>query len=160
MTDSIGKEEEDQYSIFPKQTKNVTYEDLMKDLSVFEDVYKKYEIDQTSGILHDYYAVPSYKQATITTTPSWQQNPFSWHTTISTDSLKTYQTSPRVSKTDCKVEVTTDEGSIEHVTREELLKYIDERKIIKENELVRKLYERFQVALKLARSDDNGDQGV
>jgi len=71
-----------------------------------------------------------------------------------------YKSAPMVSKYEKKVEVTLDDGSVESISREELIKYIGERKIIQENEVVRKVYERYQVAVKLVRSDDNGDTGV
>ena len=41
-----------------------------------------------------------------------------------------------------------------------LLKYIDEQELVKSNELVRQSYERYQVAIKLVRSDDNGDTEI
>jgi len=46
------------------------------------------------------------------------------------------------------------------VPRSDLIKYISEQQIIRKNEVVRKVYERYQVAVKLVRSDDNGDTGV
>lgn len=79
------------------------------------------------------------------------------HKTWDTDS---YHYAPRLGRNDSKLEVTMDDGKIETVTREELIKYIGERKIVQENEVVRKVYERYQVAVKLVRSDDNGDSGV
>ena len=45
------------------------------------------------------------------------------------------------------------------ITREELVKYLEERRIREENELVRSLWERYQVALKLVRNSDDDDQG-
>lgn len=83
-----------------------------------------------------------------------------WTTTITTDNLARYQISPMLHKNDPKVEVRMDDESIESVTRAELVKYIRERKEIQENPLTRKLYERLQVALKLSRSDDNGEAGI
>lgn len=71
-----------------------------------------------------------------------------------------FKPAPMVGKHEKKVEVTLDDGSVESISREELIKYIGERKIIQENEVVRKVYERYQVAVKLVRSDDNGDTGV
>jgi len=49
------------------------------------------------------------------------------------------------------VSVSTRDGTIEHVTYSELVKYTEERKLIQENELVRALWERFQMAAKLAK---------
>ena len=57
-------------------------------------------------------------------------------------------------------EITTDDGSLEVLSRADLLKYISERKLVQTNEAVRKMYERYQVAVKLVRSDDDGDTGV
>jgi hypothetical protein len=153
MTDKADKDTKDH--IFGKKVTHVSVDDLFS-MDTFEDVYKKYLDSNVSGILPSTYTLPSNQ----TSAPSWTVSPNFWNTVVTTDSLKTYHISPRVKKNDCKVEVTMDNGSVEHVTRDELLKYISERKCIQENEIVRKLYERFQVALKLARSDDNGDTGV
>lgn len=49
--------------------------------------------------------------------------------------------------------------SYETVTREELVKYISDRKLREENEVVRKLWDRYQVAAKLVGSNDDGDHG-
>lgn len=57
------------------------------------------------------------------------------------------------------LDVALDDGSTETVTREELIKYISDRKLVRENEVVRTMYDRYQVAVKLVRSDDNGDTG-
>ena len=73
---------------------------------------------------------------------------------------ETYHYAPELKKSDSKLDVVMDDGKVETVTREELIKYIGERKIVQENEVVRKVYERYQVAVKLVRSDDNGDSGV
>lgn len=72
----------------------------------------------------------------------------------------TFKYAPRVDKYEKKVEVVMDDGSVESVSREDLIKYISEQRIVRENEVVRKVYERYQVAVKLVRSDDNGDTGV
>lgn len=71
-----------------------------------------------------------------------------------------FKPSPQVGKYESQVEVVMDNGSLETISRAELIKYIGERKIIQENEVVRKVYERYQVAVKLVGSDDNGDTGV
>ena len=84
-------------------------------------------------------------------------NQYSHNITWNTDS---YHYAPRLEKFESKLEVAMDDGKVETVTREELIKYICERKIVQENEVVRKVYERYQVAIKLVRSDDNGDSGV
>jgi hypothetical protein len=60
---------------------------------------------------------------------------------------------------DDRLDVHLGNGVTEWVSREELIKYISERKVIQENEVVRKVYERYQVAVKLVRSDDNDDTG-
>lgn len=67
---------------------------------------------------------------------------------------------PRVDKTEKTVDVVMDDGSVESILREDLIKYISEQQVVRENEVVRKVYERYQVAVKLVRSDDNGDTGV
>lgn len=89
----------------------------------------------------------------------WYSNSGYWPIKV-TDSYSNIRACPQVTRYDSEIIVTTDEGEHEHITRDEMLKYISERKLIQENELVRKVYERFQVALKLARSDDNGDTGI
>jgi hypothetical protein len=66
---------------------------------------------------------------------------------------------PRIKKSEKTIEVTMDDGSIESISREDLIKYISEQRIVRENAVVRKVYERYQVAVKLVRSDDNGDTG-
>jgi hypothetical protein len=71
-----------------------------------------------------------------------------------------FKAAPRVSKSEKKVEVEMEDGSVESISRENLIKYISEQRIVRENEVVRKVYERYQVAVKLVRSDDNGDTGV
>lgn len=63
-------------------------------------------------------------------------------------------------RSDNQLNIYNDEGKVESISREELIKYIEERKVIRENEVVRKVYERYQVAVKLVRSDDDGDAGV
>ena len=78
----------------------------------------------------------------------------------SADDAGTFQYAPMVTKTHGKVEVLDANGNSESITYDELIKYIGERKLIQENEAVRKVYERYQVAVKLVRSDDNGDTGV
>ena len=87
-----------------------------------------------------------------------------YHTYPSTKSWGEYDTyfksAPMVSRYDKKVEVQMEDGSIESISREELIKYISEQRVVRENEMVRKVYERYQVAVKLVRSDDNGDTGV
>lgn len=72
----------------------------------------------------------------------------------------TFQYALIVTKTHGKVEVIDSDGKSESITYDELIKYIGERKLIQENKAVRKVYERYQVAVKLVRSDDNGDTGV
>jgi hypothetical protein len=72
----------------------------------------------------------------------------------------TFQYAPRLDRYEKKVDVVMDDGSIESISREDLIKYISEQRIVRENEVVRKVYERYQVAVKLVRSDDNGDTGV
>lgn len=50
-------------------------------------------------------------------------------------------------------------GEYVTVSREELVKYISEQEVIRKNEVVRKMFERYQVALKLARSEDDDERG-
>lgn len=79
-----------------------------------------------------------------------------WHVY---DDISTHYT-PKVSKYDDQVQVVTDEGDTEVISRDELIKYIRERELVKKNDLVRKMYERYQVAVKLVRSDDDGDSEI
>ncbi len=46
------------------------------------------------------------------------------------------------------------------ISREELVKYLEERKLREENELVRSLWDRYQVAVKLVRSSEDDDHGT
>jgi hypothetical protein len=71
-----------------------------------------------------------------------------------------YHAAPTLRKQHDEIDIEMKDGSYETVTRDELIKYISERKLIKENHAVRSMYERYQVAVKLVRSDDNGDTGV
>lgn len=71
-----------------------------------------------------------------------------------------YVYNPNIKPSDKALDVIMEDGSTETISRADLIKYIGERKIIRENEVVRKVYERYQVAVKLVRSDDNGDTGV
>lgn len=57
------------------------------------------------------------------------------------------------------LEVEISPGFYKTISREELVKYISERSLIEENQVVRKMYERYQVALKLARSEDDDQRG-
>lgn len=66
---------------------------------------------------------------------------------------------PLITSEDKEISVIISEGVTESISREDLIKYMDERKLVQENEVVRKMYERYQVAVKLARSDNNGDTG-
>jgi len=135
------------------------------DKNFYDDLLKKYAEDLKFNVVSEHYTMPT----TITSFPNYHDqyslnhtipSPVNWNTVIYSDNLKTYQVSPQVGKHDSKVEVRMDDNSVEHITREELVKYISERKAIRENPLVRKLYERLQVALKLSRSDDNGETGI
>ena len=150
-------------TIFDPEDENNKYSikaDYLKDL--YDDMLKKYSTDVGT------YSWPGnqiYVQAPVTPQPVTYHppthtipKPYTW--TINLNDYQTYNISPRVQKSDSKVEITMDDGSVEHVTREELVKYIGERKLVQENEVVRKMYDRFQVAAKLARSDDDGDTGV
>lgn len=53
-----------------------------------------------------------------------------------------------------------DDGNYESISHEDLIKYIGERNLIQENELVREMYDRYQVTIKLVRSDENDHTGV
>lgn len=57
---------------------------------------------------------------------------------------------------DTVIKIQMPDGSTESLTKSDLVKYLSERKLVQENELVRKVYDRYQVAVKLARSDDDG----
>lgn len=146
----LGKKSTDwQLDIF--EDKYSTKLDDMK--TIYDDLLSKYAKDLST------YNYPN--QVVVQTNPTYQApttNPYTWR--VNFNDYATYHVSPLVTKSDSKVEVTMDDGSVEHITREELVKYIGERKLVQENEVVRKMYDRFQVAAKLARSDDDGDTGV
>lgn len=145
-----------------KEDKTLTIQDLYEAdekvqniTATCDAIYDKYVKDL--GLKMEPYVVPQPNYQ-VTTSPSWPNNHYNWNIQLTTD--KYYSTYPKVSSADRKVEITMDDGSVESVTREELVKYIGERKLIESNEVVRKMYDRFQVAAKLARSDDDGDTGV
>lgn len=129
--------------------------DTMK--SMYDNLVQKYVEDKT---YHNYPGQYVTTPVMPTYNPGHYTTPVNYTWKINLNDYHTYHISPQVTKSDSKVEVTMDDGSVEHVTREELVKYIGERKLVQENEVVRKMYDRFQVAAKLARSDDNGDTGV
>jgi len=130
----------------------------------------KYLQDMLSLDTTDYYTTlypspgifnqPVYNPQIVNSGPTWNHNSYTWNIPLTSSASPKYHVSPRVTTLDSSVEVNMEDGSLEHITREELLKYISERKAIQENELVRTMYERYQVALKLSRSDDDGDAGV
>jgi len=137
-----------------QKTVKDTYDDLMKKYA--EDLAYKETPGYFTALDTSFETYPIYNSVINTSVTQ----PHTWNTTIYSDTFARYQISPQVGKQDCKVEVRMDDNSVEHITREELVKYISERKAIRENPLVRKLYERLQVALKLSRSDDNGETGI
>lgn len=68
-------------------------------------------------------------------------------------------TRPYVAKHDVTVSFQIDDGTFIDFPRAELIKYICDQPLREENEVVRKLWERYEVAVKLVRSKDNGDHG-
>lgn len=64
----------------------------------------------------------------------------------------------KVRQTTPTIQVHLDDGSISQVSREELVKYIEERKLRQENELVRTQWDRYQVAVKIVGSTDHGQE--
>lgn len=141
----------------------------------YKSAYKDLLYDYQKQAMEDMFVEPTFNKA-ITTNRAPPVN-----TTIvtSTDLIKQmkglynsypstkfnwqedyFKSAPVVDKSEKKVEVVMDDGRYESISREELIKYISERHIVRNNEVVRKVYERYQVAVKLVRSDDNGDTGV
>jgi hypothetical protein len=57
-----------------------------------------------------------------------------------------------------RVEVPMEDGSTEYVDPAELVKYIRERKLRSENEIVQTQWDRYQVAVKIVGSTDNGQE--
>lgn len=57
------------------------------------------------------------------------------------------------------LQIELDDGSVQTISRDELVKYIGERQIRQENEVVRTMWDRYQVAIKLVRSTDHGNEG-
>ena len=66
--------------------------------------------------------------------------------------------SPPVTKSAGEVEVEMEDGSIQTVSWSELVKYIRERQLRSENDVVRSMWDRYQVAAKLVRSTDDGNE--
>jgi hypothetical protein len=128
------------------------YSDDYFSTQALDKMYEKMQVAMVPKQSITYNTVPS----TINTSINNIKN-INWKILTEYPSL---HLNPSVGKYDVKIEVHMDNGSQESVTREELIKYISERKLIQENEAVRTMYERYQVAVKLVRSDDNGDTGV
>jgi len=124
--------------------------------SVYQDLQKK--------VFESYRAKYLSTNVVTTSTPTLstisKTQPYTWSIKIDDFYPRVYQTKPMVNRSDYEVEIVMPDDSIECITREELVKYIGERKLIQENEVVRTMYDRFQVAAKLAGSDDDGDTGV
>ena len=146
---------------------DLTIQDLLPSTS--QDIYQSVS-DSLYRKMCDSVGVPSPYTVTVNQTPSWSTQiinksttvnaPYTWNVTYDDFYPKAYLAVPQVSCQDTKVDIVMEDDSVEHITREELVKYIGERKLVQENEVVRKMYDRFQVAVKLARSDDDGDTGV
>lgn len=146
----------DTFKLFDYQKKAM--DDLYKNY-IGSDMYSR--IEPTQIVTTNHIAKPQNLGKTtvdsINKNIQMLYNQYVHNTTWDTSS---YHYAPRLEKSESKLEVAMDNGKVETVTREELIKYICERKIVQENEVVRKVYERYQVAVKLVRSDDNGDSGV
>lgn len=128
------------------------YSDAYYTSQNLEEMYNKWvgaQAPKESVTLQTY---PQLTNVVNTSIPNIPISSITWKNNYNiTSSLNSYDTT---------IQVKLDDGSLESVTREELIKYISERKLIQENEAVRSMYERYQVAVKLVRSDDNGDTGV
>lgn len=165
---NLGKEEPKQITWDELQNSTQSYSDPFSQKTV-DDLYKKYLTGNPCNEVSLSTKAPSYTTSNVSSTQLsikdiqdllnlyGQPKTYNW---TSYGEYNTYNYIPKVEKSDAKVEVRLDDGSVESITREELIKYIGERKIVRENEVVRKVYERYQVAVKLVRSDDNGDSGV
>lgn len=57
------------------------------------------------------------------------------------------------------IKVVLDDGSYEVISRCELVKYICDRSLREQNEVIRTLWDRYTVAVKLVRSNDDGSNG-
>ncbi len=102
-----------------------------------------------------YVSTPSHYNSIPVT---WDPGTYNWSTTI--QGYWPMHHNFVVTKTTKAIDVCLENDTQETITREELVKYLSERKLVRENELVSKMYDRYQVAVKLARSDDDGDTGV
>jgi hypothetical protein len=140
-------------------------EDIEKNLKSLQDLYNL----PSAPLQHDYYStnidtipMPSWGSQTLTSYPAtYNTIPIHNYTTKISygEYAKQVYKMPTMSKAHSDLDVMID-GEIESVSYAELSKYISERKLVRENEVVRKVYDRYQVAVKLIRSDDNGDTGV
>lgn len=148
-------------------TEKKTYTELVADLNT--QIYQSMSLDtfKTYTTVLDPTYSPSYStNITTSGSPTWTVNiPNSggnyYNYTVNTTGPDYYQNiniSPKLAITDPKLEVTLDDGSIVTLSRDDLIKYISEQQLVRENELVRAMYERYQVAVKLVRSDDDGDE--
>lgn len=94
-------------------------------------------------------------------------NPF-YSTTYTFPTTLTYPTStydgwtvttPVIAMSDVNVKFQMDDGSYIEFPRADLVKYICDQPLREENEVVRTLWDRYQVAVKLVRSNDDGNHG-
>lgn len=142
-------------------TKTYSFGDLGKNqVTTISDKYALPDSVSNKQMLEDmkYWSDKLVKQYTIpiSHTPNYNYH----YPSIDYDSYHKQIHTAKVNHNVQTINVTMDDHSIETISREELVKYIGELKLIQSNEVVRKMYDRFQVAAKLARSDDNGDTGV
>lgn len=131
-------------------------EDNLGPKSISDQLFD-YQVDALKTLMDQQIIASFDKQilSSISIPPSSLKN-----YTITTDGTWVNRVpAPLVTLNDKEVRVDTPDGITESISREDLIKYIDERRLVQENEVVRKMYERYQVAVKLARSDNNGDTG-
>lgn len=128
----------------------------IKPMKTVTDIYRDVN-DVYNNLLTGYKGV-TYDDSSYVNTPLYTMQPSINYKTYLTNTV--YKSEPTLLPDDEKVGIRMEDGSTSFITREELIKYIGERTLVQQNELVRKMYERYQVAVKLARSDDDGDTGV
>jgi hypothetical protein len=141
-------------------------DDESSDSSKKLTIAKKYGInwDELSSISDDlltsyssqiYTSIaPTINSGIITTSTT------PWNTyTLKCDDGPYFHANPVIRADHRNIDIKMDDGSVVTLSREELIKYISEQQLVRENELIHAMYERYQVAVKLVRSDDDGDEG-
>ena len=140
------------------------YADIGTEIRLPKDIWNDEPIDHLydyqKKIMTDIQDIRNYNTIVKSFTPPPSRFTYSDMQKLWEEENHFYKNLAKVKQYNKGVQVTMDDGTEEVISREDLIKYISERKLVQGNEVVRKVYERYQVAVKLVGSDDNGDTGV